>query len=219
MITLKKFSKSYRKKPVVRCDDICFASNRISFIMAPNGCGKTTLLKCVVGLESFSGEICINGETNTEKLTECLVIWDDCPLYSYLTGLNNLLIFCENKVDKVKIRNVARKYIDDDLLKRKVSTYSYGQKKRLALILAELLDPDILIMDEISNGLDFDTMLELKEHLKLLSANRTIILTGHQFAFYENLYDDLYLIRDGILEKFEGEDKKTLEEVYCENLR
>ena len=61
-------------------------------------------------------------------------------------------------------------------------------------------------------------MLELQQRLKFLSKGRTIILTGHQFAFYEKLYDDLFLIKEGKLLKAEIADKKSLEEVYCEEL-
>ena len=84
--------------------------------------------------------------------------------------------------------------------------------------MAKILNPKVLIMDEISNGLDFDTMLELQQRLKDFSKGRTVILTGHQFAFYENLYDDLFLIKEGKLIKADITDKKSLEEVYCEEL-
>ena len=121
-------------------------------------------------------------------------------------------------MEKADIKEVALTYIDEKLLKRRVRTYSYGQKKKLALALAKILDSEVLIMDEISNGLDYDTMLELQQRLKLLSKGRTIILTGHQFAFYEKLYDDLFLIKEGKLLKADIADKKSLEEVYIESV-
>lgn len=218
MITLSNFRKTYGNRTILECDALQFESDKISFLMAPNGAGKTTLIKCITALEEYDGEIHINNKKNSDMLGKCLAIWDDCPFYNSLSGLNNLIILSEDKMSKAEIKEVALTYIDEELLKRRVSTYSYGQRKRLALILAIILSPEVLIMDEISNGLDYDTMLELRQRLKELAKDRTIILTGHQFAFYENLYDDLFLIKKGKLIKADGTDKKSLEEVYCEEL-
>ncbi len=218
MIKINGFEKSYGKKRVLGCDDISFDTGRISFLMAPNGAGKTTLLKCITALENYDGEIHINNALNTENLRDCFVIWDDCPFFNNLSGLKNLLILSEDKMKKEDIRKTALKYFDNEILKRKVGTYSYGQRKKLALVLAEILDPSVLIMDEISNGLDYDTMLELQGHLKKISKEgRTVLLTGHQLGFYEKIYDDLYMIKDGLLQKEESFER-TLEEVYCEEL-
>lgn len=218
MIRFIGFEKSYGKKTIVKCDDICFEKGKISFLMAPNGAGKTTLLKCITALEGYVGEISINGKKNTDSLSECLVIWDDCPFFTGLSGLKNLMILSEDKMNKAEIKKTALEYIDEELLKRRVSTYSYGQKKKLALALAKILDPSVLIMDEISNGLDFDTMQGLQRELKKMSKDKTILLTGHQFGFYEKIYDDLFLIKDGVIVKPERDDTKSLEEVYCEEL-
>ena len=87
----------------------------------------------------------------------------------------------------------------------------------LALALAEITDPEYLIMDEISNGLDYETMLDLKKRLRGWSERKTILLTGHQFGFYNDLVDDVFLIRDRKLILVEEEfrnSEKTLEEIY-----
>lgn len=219
MVTLKNFNKCYRGKNIIKCEGVCFEQGKISFLMAPNGKGKTTLLKCITALEEYEGVIYINDKVNRNNLSECLVIWDDCPFFGNLSGLKNLFILSEDKAGKDEIKKIALKYIDEDLLKRRVNTYSYGQKKKLALALTELLNPSVLIMDEISNGLDYDTMQELQNMLReLASKERTILLTGHQFGFYEKIYDDLYIIKDGVILKTNSTDKKTLEEVYREEL-
>lgn len=219
MVELKDFVKKYRKRLILNCESVCFESGKISFLMAPNGAGKTTLIKCITALERYDGEIRICNKKNTDNLKECFIVWDDCPFFNDLSGLKNLLIFSEDKMNKDRIIQVALKYFDEELLKRRVKTYSYGQRKKLALVLAEILDPSVLIMDEISNGLDFDSMLELQERLKKLSvAERTIILTGHQLGFYEKIYDDLYLIKDCMIVKSDVAKEKTLEEVYCEEI-
>lgn len=218
MVELSNFEKKYGNKFSLECDNIVFEEGKISFLMAPNGAGKTTLLKCITALEQYKGNILINGINNTENLGDCLVIWDDCPFLTNLSGLKNLLILSEDKKTTAEIKSIARKYIDDDLLNRRVKTYSYGQKKKLALALAEIIEPSVLIMDEISNGLDYDTMQELQKKLKDISDSCTIILTGHQFGFYEKIFDELFLIKDGVISRVANFEKKSLEEVYCEEL-
>ena len=219
MVELLNFEKKYGKRLILKSDEICFEKGRISFLMAPNGAGKTTLLKCITALERYDGEIRISGEKNTDHLRECLVIWDDCPFFNDLSGLKNLLILSEDKMNKSRIKQLALKSFNEELLNRRVKTYSYGQRKKLALILAEILNPSLLIMDEISNGLDLDSMFDLQDRLRELSAaDRTIILTGHQLGFYEKIYDDLYLIKDCKLVKADPSKEKSLEEVYCEEI-
>ena len=219
MVELKNFEKRYGKRLILKSDRICFEKGRISFLMAPNGAGKTTLLKCITALERYDGEIRICDHKNTDSLKECLIIWDDCPFFNDLSGLKNLLILSEDQMDKNRIKQNALRFFNEELLNRRVKTYSYGQRKKLALVLAEILNPAVLIMDEISNGLDFDSMLELQARLKELSvSDRTIILTGHQLGFYEKIYDDLYLIKDCQIVKTDPSKEKTLEEVYCEEI-
>ena len=103
------------------------------------------------------------------------------------------------------------------MLRNKVKTYSYGQKKKLALALVEILQPKYLFMDEISNGLDFDMMKELKDDIKRWAETMTIFLTGHQFSFYNELVDSLFAFKDKqivLLEENFSSCGKTLEEIY-----
>ena len=76
-------------------------------------------------------------------------------------------------------------------------------------------------MDEISNGLDYETMCELKKQIKLWSKKMTIILTGHQFGFYNDIVDEVFVIKDKSITPHSKDfqnDKESLEEVYNEEL-
>ena len=218
MIKLKNFGKSYNKNIIFNNVEIEFPSKKITFIMGPNGAGKTTLIKSIFKLEEYDGEIRFNENLNIDDIRKsCLVIWDDCPFYTNLSGIKNLLIYAEKHVSKQYIKNIALKYLDTDLLKRKIKSYSYGQKKKLALVLIDILNPEIIIMDEISNGLDYDTMLELKKYLVEISKDRTIILTGHQFDFYNDIIDNLVILKNHnliqISENFKNSGEK-LGDIY-----
>lgn len=199
MFELIGYSKSYREK-VFAETTIEIGAKNISFLMGPNGCGKTTLIKCIAGLEGYNGDIKYNGKDVSEIRKKMLVIWDDCPFYNELSGINNLLVLAENpKIKKADIFDVARRYFNKEVLLRKVKTYSYGQRKKLALVLQRLLKPEVLIMDEISNGLDYDTIKFLQGEIKAVSNQSKIILTGHQFSFYEGLVEEILVIKDNTI--------------------
>ena len=219
MIQVKNFSKSYSNKIIIKESNFEIKSQRISFLMGPNGAGKTTTIKCLMGMENYLGEILFDGKKIDQVRDRCLVIWDDCPFYTNLSGFQNLLIFGEGKKSKNEIKEIASKYLDYHTIKNKVKTYSYGQKKKLALVLVEILEPKYLIMDEISNGLDFDMIRNLQKSIKSWSNSMTIILTGHQFSFYNEIIDDVFVIRDKeivLLQENFSNSGIMLEDIYDE---
>ena len=219
MIEIKNVQKKYNNKLIVKTNkSIIFRDNTISFIMGPNGAGKTTLFKCIMGLENFEGTISVDSENNPKGIKNGFVVWDDCPFYNNLSGKKNLFILSENGKKKKEIVEIALRYLSMDVLNRCVKSYSYGQKKKLALALVDILKPKYLFMDEISNGLDYESIRELKNHLKNLSQNMTIVLTGHQFDFYQDIFDDLFLIKQHILQKYVIDDNNCLEDIYDEEL-
>lgn len=220
MITIHNFSKKYKKAYVLKNVNVEFPEKKINFLMGKNGAGKTTLIKCITKLEDYTGEILIDECSYTEKRNDFMILWDDCPFYDNLTGVDNLRIFSCKSYDKKELEQKVADFIDTDLLYRKVKTYSYGQKKKLALALVEINKPQYVIMDEITNGLDYDTLLFLKDKLVEWAKTKTIILTGHQFGFYNGLVENVFVYKDGTI--FEENDYEkndvTLEEVYDEKL-
>ncbi|SHG16355.1 ATP-binding cassette domain-containing protein [Ornithinibacillus halophilus] len=217
MLKCVNFSKSYGKEAIIQSSSFELRENKISFLMGPNGSGKTTLIKCMMGMEKYDGQFQFNGQAMNQVKDQCLVLWDDCPFYTNLSGIKNLYIFSENKKTKKQIDKIAVKYLEHGILKNKVSTYSYGQKKKLALILVEILEPELLIMDEISNGLDYEMIRRLQDIIKGWSEKMTILLTGHQFSFYNDIVDDLLVFKDKeivVLQEDFIESGKELGDIY-----
>lgn len=219
MIEAKNISKSYGKNTIIRNSSFNLKSNEISFLMGPNGHGKTTLIKCMMGMESFEGEFFFNRKSIDKVRRETLVIWDDCPFYTNLSGFKNLHLFSEGKKNKKEIREIALSFLREDLLNQRVKKYSYGQKKILSLALVEILEPDYLIMDEISNGLDFNMMRYAQKLIQKWKTHATVLLTGHQFAFYNEIIDDVFIIKNQnvelLVKDFQNSDLK-LEDLYDE---
>ena len=221
MIRVNNLSKKYKNNLLFDNVNIAFENNKISFLLGKNGSGKTSLIKCIFGLEKYDGYISFDDKSVNDVRNKCFVIWDDAPFYTNLTGLQNIEVLSESKYSKHEIKKCALKYLGMDILKRKVKTYSYGQRKKLALIMVDLLKPVYLIMDEISNGLDYESVCELKKQIKIWSIDKTIILTGHQFGFYNDIVDDIFVIKDNTISPcsrdFQNNDE-SLEELYDEEL-
>jgi ABC-2 type transport system ATP-binding protein len=219
MIELNSFSKKYRKN-IFSNTSICFPDGKVNFIMGKNGCGKTTLFKCISGLEQFDGNIKFDNMNITEARSDIFVLWDDTPFYLNLSGVNNIFLFSKGTIAKKDIIEKAEFYLDYATMKRPVKTYSYGQKKRLSLVLLDVLKPKYILMDEISNGLDIDTMKILCERIDNLKQNRTIILTGHQFSFYQHIADNVFIKENNTLVEVEYDraNNTDLEIIYNERL-
>ncbi|MGL5973425.1 MAG: ATP-binding cassette domain-containing protein [Oscillospiraceae bacterium] len=206
MINIENLNKEYKKNEIFSNVTVSFPKDKINFILGKNGTGKTTLFKCILNLENFNGTINM-GYTENLKI---FCIYDDTPFYKNLTGLQNIDLFQDTYKTKNKIE---QNLLPNETLNKKVSSYSYGQKKKLAIIIAELINPDILLLDEVSNGLDYETIMYLKKNLKKFKENKTILMTGHQLDFYEELVENLYLIKDKNIIHTEIENE-TLGEIY-----
>lgn len=219
MIDIKGLKKSYGENVVLSNCNETFKTNHVSLILGANGSGKTTFAKCLSGLETYSGSINFDGKNISDANKELLVVWDDCPFYENLSGLDNLYILSDCIMSRKEIENIGCERIGKDLLTKKVKKYSYGQKKKLTLCLVEILKPKYLMMDEISNGLDVDAISDLKKEIKKWSGKMTMILTGHQLGFYEDIVQDVYFLKQGNL-KLICEDyhsgERRLEDIYEE---
>lgn len=220
MISFNLVGKAYGKNKVLDDVSVEIKEDRIIFIMGENGAGKTTLIKCMVDIEGYNGKILFNNRKFRDVRKDFYVLFDDCPFYNNFSGIENLVIFSEGKLSKGEILKSAQKFLERKVLCSKVKNYSNGQRKKLGIILVDILKPKYIILDEVSNGLDYESLKDLKAIIKNWSENSTIIMTGHQFDFYNDLIDDLYLLKEGKIIKEESfvQGERKLEEVYDEKL-
>ncbi|WP_350301349.1 ATP-binding cassette domain-containing protein [Peribacillus frigoritolerans] len=216
MISISNLVKSYKKKIILGDLNFKIPENKISFLMGENGVGKTTLIKCLLNLENYQGEILFDGNQFSSAKNDIYVVYDDTPFYLHLSGYKNITLLLNKKVTLDRVKEVASHYLNDDILKSKVKGYSYGQRKKLSLIIATLSEPKYLFLDEVSNGLDFETMEFLKEKLQEWSKNMTILTVGHQFDFYSTIIDELFLLKDSSITHITDYSKESgeLSEIY-----
>lgn len=223
MILVKNLSKSYKSKEIFNKVNLSINENTISFLMAPNGYGKTTFIKCLLGLEEKEGEILFNEKPLKEVREQIAIVYDDSPLYLNLTGLQNIQLMTQN-CSLEDIKNMSNSLLSYEKLKKKTSKYSYGEKKKLSVIISFLKKAKYLFLDEISNGLDYETMMFLKQKLKDISKNSIVFLTGHQFEFYDGIVDDVFILKNKQIIQVKNNEifingGKNIEEIYKQNFK
>lgn len=203
MLSVKNLSKHYGKNLIL--DDISFelSSSGITFLMGENGAGKTTLVKAMLGLERFKGEVLYDERPLRGAADEIAVVFDDAPLYRGLNGYRNIELLCQGKGRSPHARQLAESLLGHELLRNVVRRYSYGQRKRLSVVCALMAEPRYLIMDEVSNGLDYETMEYLKSELWQRGQESSVFLTGHQFSFYDSIVTRVLVLKGGKVHEFE----------------
>ena len=188
------------------------ALNQVSFevpegsvfgILGPNGSGKTTMLGIVMDiLRPSAGSFLLLGEPPSANARSRIGTLLETPnFYHYLSGERNLKIAAEIKGKGRDQIDAALARVDLDKRKTsKFSTYSLGMKQRLAIAAALLGDPDVLILDEPTNGLDPVGIAEIRELIKrLANEGKTIIMASHLLDEVEKVCTHVAILKKGNL--------------------
>lgn len=183
-----RLSKSYRNKCVLDNVSITVREGDIYGLVGRNGAGKTTLIRLLLGLASpTSGEIKINGASSVDALgyerKKIGAIVDSPSLSKHLTAMENMksVAYTLGINNEDKLKDLLHKVGLDPQNPQKVSTYSLGMKQRLAIAVALIGDPSILVLDEPVNGLDPTGIFEVRELLQRLNRDDrvTIVISSH----------------------------------------
>jgi ABC-2 type transport system ATP-binding protein len=219
-IKVEKVSKTFGKKAVLKDINLVIPKGQLYGLIGPSGAGKTTLVKMIVGMEKAdTGSIHVldNKMPNLGLLQEIGYMAQSDALYVELTGEENLKFFASlykiNKAEQVKRIEYAANLVNlTEDLKKRVSAYSGGMKRRLSLAIALIQDPKVLILDEPTVGIDPELKLSIwKELLRLKNEDgKTIIVTTHVMDEAEKC-DVVAMVRDGrILAKGSPNELKVL---------
>jgi bacitracin transport system ATP-binding protein len=219
VIETKQLTKIYGEQTAVSKVDLHVKKGRIYGLLGRNGAGKTTIMKMVLGLASItSGEVDVFGKNikGREKRVYPRIgaIIETPGFYPNLTGTENLEIFAKLRgtaaphAVKSALEIVGLPYKDKKLF----SKYSLGMKQRLGIANAILHDPELLILDEPTNGLDPIGIAEVRDFIKELSAaqGKTILISSHILSEISLLADDIGIIDNGVL--LEESGMRELEE-------
>ena len=223
ILKCENLHKSFRKKEILKDVSLEICSGDILGFIGPNGAGKTTTIKLILGLQKMgSGKVIINGfdiQKNFEKaIAKVGAIIENPDLYMYMSGYDNLKLISNlyPNVDEARINEVIKLVGLENRINDKVSKYSLGMRQRLGVAQAILHKPNLLILDEPTNGLDPEGIKDLRELLVKLAKNENmgILISSHNLAELESFCNKVSIIKNGVI--VETSDLETVKKEASE---
>ena len=223
ILTTKELGKNFKNKHVLSQINIHVPEGKIYCIMGPNGAGKSTLLKMISGIEKpTEGDINFKGENwKRADLKTIGSLIEEPGLFDNLTVEDNIKL-------KLKLHHVENKDQEQilntlgfgDHNQEKVKGFSTGMRQRLGIALAFMGNPDLVVLDEPTNGLDTFGIHELRELLMLeKKQGKTIIIASHMLSEIQKVADRIAILGNGELLLEEDYDQKTdLEDLFISTL-
>jgi len=202
ILTVSNLTKKFGYLTAVKNLSFSIEKGNVYGILGPNGSGKSTTLGIVLNVvnETSGGFTWFNGNTTThDALKKVGAIIERPNFYPYMTAIKNLKLVCKIKgVPEDKIQEKLELVGLWDRKDSKFKTYSLGMKQRLAIASALLNDPEILILDEPTNGLDPQGIHQIREIIKkVASQDTTILLASHLLDEVEKVCSHVVILRKG----------------------
>ena len=210
ILQTNRLSKKIGSKMLVTDVDIHIRKGEIYGFLGPNGAGKTTVMKMITNLwKPASGTIVLFGERLTPKSYDVLKrmgsIIEFPVFYDHMTGRENLQLHCEymGYYNTGSVENAMQMLNLTDAADQPVRNYSLGMKERLGIARAVMCKPELLILDEPTNGLDPAGMKQIRDLLKMLSSEYgiTIMISSHILSEVESIADTVGIIHHGRMMK------------------
>ena len=203
ILSIKNLDKKFSRVHAVNNLSFDIQKGNVYGILGPNGSGKSTTLGIILNVvNKTSGEFSwFDGNLSThEALKKVGAIIERPNFYPYMTAIQNLSLIC--KIKDIATENIEEKLKIVNLFERRNSkfrTYSLGMKQRLAIASALLNNPEILILDEPTNGLDPQGIHEIREIIQKIAKNgTTILLASHLLDEVEKVCSHVVIIREGV---------------------
>ena len=208
VLSVTNLTKEYGSKKVVNNVTFSVFAGQVFGFVGPNGAGKSTTIRMITGLTPITdGDVRICGYSIKYAYQKAISnvggIIEMPQLYPYMSGMKNLKLFASfyGKSALKRIPEIVKLVGMENRIHDKVSKYSLGMKQRLGIAQALLGKPKLLILDEPTNGLDPNGIVEMRHILRTLAEkeNMAIIISSHNLAELEQMCDVIGLINNGIL--------------------
>lgn len=216
ILEVENITKSYKNKKVLKEVSFSINDGEIVALIGPNGAGKTTIMKIISDLlEEDSGTVKICGllanDNRVEYLSKFSSIIETPSLYEMLSGYDNINFIRKiNNVSMDKMNNVLEFINIGETIQDKVKSYSLGMKQRLALGIALINEPKLLILDEPTNGLDPEGVIEFRKLLKKFATENgmSILISSHILSELDKICTRILFIKEGELVNMEDINRK-----------
>ena len=203
ILSIQNLNKKFGRIHAVNDLSFDIQKGNVYGILGPNGSGKSTTLGIILNVvNKSSGDFkWFDGRVSThEALKRVGAIIERPNFYPYMSAVENLKLVC--KIKEISYEKIDQKLKQVNLFERrhsKFKTYSLGMKQRLAIASALLNDPEILILDEPTNGLDPQGIHEIRSIIQRIASNgTTILLASHLLDEVEKVCSHVVVIREGI---------------------
>lgn len=206
ILKCENLCKTFGKRNILKHVSLEIKQGDILGFIGPNGAGKTTTIKLILGLQSItSGKVTINGYDIQKEFTHAIkkvgAIVENPDMYMYLSGYQNLKLVANlyKGITKQRIDEVVKLVKLENRIHDKVSKYSLGMRQRLGIAQAILHEPNLLILDEPTNGLDPEGIKEMRELLVDLATKEkmAILISSHNLAELDNFCTKVCIIKNG----------------------
>ena len=206
-LEIKKINKKYGDQDALIDVSFSLKKGDIVGFLGPNGAGKTTLMKIITSIiKPDSGDITINGydtqknEISTKRqigyLAENNPLYKDMLVTEYLDFVASLYEI-ENKKNKVK--EIIKKTGLEGEIKKKIEELSKGYKQRVGIAAALVHDPNILILDEPTTGLDPNQLIEIRKLIQEIGQEKIVLLSTHILQEIPKICNHIIIINEGII--------------------
>jgi ABC-2 type transport system ATP-binding protein len=203
VLQIENLSKTYRRTTAVADLTVTFPPTGLHLIQGDNGAGKTTLLKCIAGLERYQGSIKWGDEPAAGYVSTA---FDDSPAHSALSGLQNLSAILDRPVADLRTDPSTFEFLTKDRLAKRTRSYSFGQRKKLALTAAFLQNRPCVLLDEPTAGLDGRGREVLTKLLASYAFTHCVIVSDHDPGFYSAPSSSTYIMSAAGLTKMPADE-------------
>ena len=214
VLKVNNVSKKAKNFQILNKVSFELGSGEIVGLIGPNGAGKTSIMKILVGLtQNYTGEVDLSGVRDIGSMIETP------NFYPYNTGYQNLMYFAGlNGVGKKKVEELLELLGLKDAANKNVKAYSLGMRQRLGIAQALLKDPDVLVLDEPTNGLDPEGIYEVREYIRKIAKEKhiTVLISSHLLGELEKMCDRAIIIKKGEIIQFMdfGNDRREKQITY-----
>ena len=214
IIDISNLVKHFGDNAVIDGISLSVSKGEVVVLIGPSGCGKSTLLRCLNGLEpiqsgtvTLHGEPVVHGDKSLYKVRQKIgMVFQSYDLFPHLTVLKNITLspIKVQKRDKAEVETAARELLERVGLSDKADSYpselSGGQKQRVAICRSLIMDPEIMLLDEITAALDPEMVHEvLNVVLDLAKNGTTMMIVTHEMAFAEAVADRVIFMDGGVI--------------------
>lgn len=210
ILQTNRLTKTIDGRDLVKNVNIHVKKGEIYGFLGPNGAGKTTVMKMITNLwKPTAGEVLLFGKRLThssyEELKRMGIMIEFPSFYEHMSGTDNLQLHCEymGYYTPGSVENALEMLGLSDAAKKPVKSYSLGMKQRLGIARAILCKPELLVLDEPTNGLDPAGIKQIRELFRMLCTEYgiTIMISSHLLSEVESIADTIGVIHQGTMRK------------------